>query len=769
MRLTLRTMLAYMDDILDPADAEDVGKKIAESEFASSLMHRMRDVVGRLRLGAPKLQGRGMGLDPNTVAEYLDNKLPSDRVADFEKVCLESDVHLGEVAACHQILALILGEPAEIETTGRQRMYRLTTDPDAAPKKEHPPSTKKDDDIARARRRRKKKKRRPVEVPDYLREPSEPERGPWRLLGAVLAATLLVAAGLLAWNYWPNQGEVVVAGQPGGAGANADDQPQDDQPQDDQPQDGQPSAPANDEQAEGTTQPPESAPTKNGDRAEPVDDRAGEQGTSATAGLADQDERPSTDSSDDRGGDSRDGAAAASVTERRSRPAAARGQQPQPSRGASNRPRTRPSDLAADDSGDNEPPAPTKAAGGRRPRAERAGGAARLAPPDEPDEDTAESETMVDAQEVGRLVSEHEVLVRLAGKQARRVPNRGTIYSGETLIALPSYRPSIVLANGATLQLFGGTTVALTAADDGVPQVELVSGHVALMIVGRADTQMRLRVGDAQGTLTFGTADVSIAVEASRKLAAGADPEADEATLSGGLYLVNGQIAWRGDGGQPKTVARQGRLAFEGGRVTADKKAEAPAWIEGDELLPIERRASTAVDELLPADQPVVPTLTELVAHRKEEISRLAVRCLALLGHFDAIVPLLGDRDRHGSAWATEIESLRAALARGPEMATRVRKAFETLHGKEAGDELYRMLWSYDAQQLADGGAAQLVGWLSHEELDFRVLSYWNLHHLTGFGHFYRPADPEAKRRTATQKWRQKLEAGMLVPKLLDE
>src|SRR5437016_168640 len=102
MRLTLRTLLAYQDDILEPVQAREIGEKLNESSFASSLVSRIREVMRRRRLTAPTLSGPGMGIDPNLIAEYLDNTLPPDGVADVEKICLESDVHLAEAAACHQ-------------------------------------------------------------------------------------------------------------------------------------------------------------------------------------------------------------------------------------------------------------------------------------------------------------------------------------------------------------------------------------------------------------------------------------------------------------------------------------------------------------------------------------------------------------------------------------------------------------------------------------------------------------------------------------------
>ena len=76
LRLTLRTLLAYMDDVLEPAQAREIGAKLAETDYASQFVDRIQSVLRRRRVAAPDLEGPGVGLDPNTVAEYLDNTLP---------------------------------------------------------------------------------------------------------------------------------------------------------------------------------------------------------------------------------------------------------------------------------------------------------------------------------------------------------------------------------------------------------------------------------------------------------------------------------------------------------------------------------------------------------------------------------------------------------------------------------------------------------------------------------------------------------------------
>ena len=133
MRLTLRTLLAYLDDTLDPAMAREIGKKLTENPPALELVDRLKRVTRKRGLGVPASGTKGDAADPNLVAQYLSDTLTPEQVTAFEKTCLDSDVNLAEVAACHQILTLVLSEQVRVPPTARRRMYGLVGAPASLP------------------------------------------------------------------------------------------------------------------------------------------------------------------------------------------------------------------------------------------------------------------------------------------------------------------------------------------------------------------------------------------------------------------------------------------------------------------------------------------------------------------------------------------------------------------------------------------------------------------------------------------------------------
>src|SRR5438128_4473734 len=137
MRLTLRTLLAYIDDTLEPTQAKEIGQKVAESDVAQELIERIKAVTRRRGLTIPPASGPDR-IDANTVSDYLDNDLAPEAISEVEELALNSDVHLAEIAACHQILTLVLGEPANVPPTARQRMYGLIKGRESIPYRKAP-------------------------------------------------------------------------------------------------------------------------------------------------------------------------------------------------------------------------------------------------------------------------------------------------------------------------------------------------------------------------------------------------------------------------------------------------------------------------------------------------------------------------------------------------------------------------------------------------------------------------------------------------------
>ncbi len=723
MRLTLRNMLAHMDGgIPDPEDDEDIRKRIADSEFATNLMHRIRDVMRRLRLGTPGLGHRGPGLDPNTVAEYLDHVLPDDEVEDFEKACLQSDMQLAEVAAAHQVLTLAQVEPVEIDPAARERMYRL---PEVAVEAEQ---------AAEVRRREK------PAVPEYLRDP--PRK---RVL--VRALAVLVLAGCVLVAVWAATDGFGV--RPDRAG-----------PEPAEPQVAvvppAPEAPAKPEEAVEPQERPEVERVEPIPPGEPVEEVAPEEPPAEA-------DRP--------------------VTPTEAEPLAP-APEPAPRPGDVLPPVPAPDDAPAEAPEPVPPPGVEAPDDLLEPAPELPPGEPVVEPRPEPEPQPAIEDLIPGLQApvapegppppaerperatVGRLVSDRQLLLQFDEDRElwNRVAMQTAIKPEYPLLALPTYRPVVALTAGFAVQLVGPAQVELHPIDGGdVQTLEIDYGRLTMHTLGRAGTEIRLAFGGRTGTLTFAEAESGVAVHVGRRASPGEDPENETAPVVASLWTTRGSAVWQTDGGEPVKIGTSEHVVLDSAAEPPEPRpAGAPAWVGEDQTSFLDRRASDVLVEELQAGRPAALVLREVaVGHRQREVRWLAVRCLGYLGHFDLTVSVLDEEDSR-TVWFDYIDELRAVLARGPRLAAAVREALEKHYGADA-EILYRMLWGYSADDLRNGAVAALVDALEHERLAVRVLSFWNLRELTGLGLFYRPEHPAARRQQPVQHWRERLASGEIV------
>ena len=700
MRLTLRTMLAYLDDILEPDDSVDIRRKIDESEFATRLVQRVREGIRRVRLAAPPVVGRGMGLDPNTVAEYLDNTLASERVPEFEKVCLESDVHLAEVASCHQILTLVLGEPAAIEPESRERMYKLLAQADseeaaaeASAVAAETPSSVRPPAMPAPPPRPK------PEIPDYLREPKSRL---WPVAATILIAALLTV-GILAFVGPWRIGNIAAVG---------------------------------DHQNEGGDPMPQPGPNPASQPSGPVK-QAPVPPVNTGAGVPVEPAQP------------KPGQVPAAPPDTRAVVQPDLPLPPEPGKTAAAVP------LLPPDSGKTQLAAPGTRVGEGDP--EQPPADASALPGGEP---KLPARQQPSAEAFGRYLSDHEILLKFdqASGWIRLAPT-APLSSGDRLIALPGFRPTLTLASGISVQLMGPSLVLLEGLDgQGVPTLNVRYGRLLLLTIGKANNMLKLRVGDGDALLTFIDPSATAAIEVRQVLVPGKDPAVVPAAFAAELYATRGEIGWKAE----DTSILQGpaRKLLTQLALPESEASGLPKWIAVNTRSGTDQRAADTLERDLRPDQPVDITLKELTDDRRIEVRSLSIRSSALIGQLEPLATALKNED-HRAAWTGYAEVLQQVMAQSPDVAKQVHTVLVKLRGPD-GDDLYEMLCGYTADQLKQGAAAKLVGGLSHDSLDVRVLSFWNLQNITGMNQNYRPEHPPAKRRTAVQKWTEKLRDGKI-------
>lgn len=753
-------MLCYLDDVLDTADANELGRKIEESEYASDVVHRVRSCMRQVRLGAPKPMGKGMGSDANTVADYLDNVMSADQVPDFERLCLSSDAHLAEVAACHQVLTLVLGEPAEVPVEMRQRIYGIGSataqPPPASPPVEAATANGKDVEAPPvqdapvqdagvpdgASQTDASRKRERPQVPDYLK--AGRQRAWWPIMVTVVLVMLLVGAAVVT--LWP-PGDAAVSSSAGNGGeehAASSSIPD-----------------ANDRDAA-----PGDSSTSGNDQPSTSDDQSAAVDGDAKGDSSTPDDK--IDFADDLTVPDKTGDDVGSGVVPSETPGGTGDEKPVEGAGtATDGDNPKPTDKPKDSSPADSSPADSSPVGGETKPDE----VARIDPPLKP-LDPPETPT---GEKVGHFTSIDQLLVRHdeKSKQWSRLPSREPLTVGNPLRVLPTYRPQVMLDNGIQIIFPGHTAVeVLEPLDEGTPLLEVHYGRAIVATVGKPGAKIAFQLGARRCVATLLNADSELALEVKQiRPQAGDDPEKSTSVQVLVLYVTGGEIEWNVGEEEALTLAAGRRVVRAAGADVAETvvsavianveravghEGEPPAWLKSNDVSDIDRRASTTLEPMLPEERSVSLSLAEAAEDHRVEVRSLAARSLAALDQFDRMVELFNDADLK-SYWSQHFDALQHALARDTQTAGAVRQSFQRQRADGASD-LYRMLWGYSPKDLEDGADQELFDYLSHESLDFRVLAIENLRRITGRTLFYNAHVSEARRRAAVQKWKEKLD-----------
>jgi hypothetical protein len=790
MRLTLRTLLAHLDRTLDSGDDAAIAEKLKGSEFASKLVERVLACMASDSIAAPSPLATGTADDPNRIGEYLDSVLAAEQVAEVERICLESDSHLAEVAACHQVLTLVLAKPAEIPSSLRQRIYEMdpvagqrtspTNGSFAAPAEvltSRPPDSPvaasgpdsltlpgplggmtvaetgvtappispaglDDSGVSDAPTRLKESVAifptavaepvfagsRKLKASDLADYAIRPSRVmPWLVSLALLAAFMFVAVQAFA----------PLLNPPGDDG--------------DRVAMSGPGDAAGDAMAE--------------NRADGVGEtRAGTIGTGAAA---------ETPSAEKPGG--------AVVVDRvlpESVPNGqiADGQLPNgqlPNGQIANGPELTEPVVA-------EPPAidslvesdiDTEMAAADMPLV--AGDTSSVDPLLD-DAEAAVGEPQAIDEMPARPADEPIVvtsdgsllLIRDPDLQAWVMGKQGDVVSAESeLICPPLFRDRLSLHDEVELTMVGPARATLRPTDGHVTELTLTYGR--FLIAGIVDNQrLVVRFGDTESVLSLPTPESVVAIEVLSMRRPGADPEDPNVTRRVIQVLAKqGAPKWR-SGNRPEVTLETGQLLTVdiGNQISLSDASPNPVWID-EPVVAAESLDSLAREGLLQlvrGNESIELSLREAMDFRRAEVGALAARTMLLIDRHDVYFGADGvfSQPKQKTYWPDHFKAMVRTIDRGPESARAVRQSIMQMDGAQA-TEIYRLLWMFSNAQLTAGGDELLVRALDNSNMTVRVLASENLRLITGNSLNFRAETETASRRAAdVKKWEVKLRKG---------
>lgn len=724
MRLTLRTLLAYLDDVLPPDQAKEMGQKLSESGYATALVDRIKEVMRRRRLSAPDLSGKAAGIDPNIVAEYLDNELTPAEVADVEKICLDSDVHLAEVAAAHQILTIVLGEPVEVRPELRSRMYalgpvamsdrmRASEDSSSRPM----PTVHSNIPSVAATVATPHVSMLDESISDPLKS-----TGSWKQTG-VLALVVLVGVG---WISLLLRDDTVTNGLKSNKSPN-------DVVSDDGAKRSEKLDPSRNEEPTSATEKSVSVAADDHNELPPVKNVA--------VTSSPKNELPDLD-------------AGTQVAEA----------EPLPKK----LPR-------------KEKPVVIENAA--PPKADAA--PAQAEPVTLPATKMMYTSKEGILLHFDKSVNDFVVLPRRAelrpgDRLASPDPFRADIMIGDDvgLVALnggtavrclpPTDRTPLGfhLQQGSLLFEVKG----LPASDENPNDVNSPKPAAAKGLL------IEVGFGDESGWLELASDDALCGLEVRRHEPTQFETELGSPGVSAGLYVVRGTVRFTNSARKTTTAVGPGFVPITSDLVANMKASEIgrpsqlvlPDWLDPDAkraAAKLKRPYNTPFEKEFDAEQPLLLSVPAIVNNPRPALSELAVKCLALTDSYQPLVKALIQGD-HREARLAAITGLRQWLPTDPRNRPLLKAELARHVLPSDADAIYRLLWGFNMDDAKDAKKSRaLVDWLDAEQVAIRELAFWHLQRLTGLKHEYSPINPPGQRRAAVERWNMHLDkkAGALI------
>ncbi|MCA9109750.1 MAG: hypothetical protein KDA52_07370 [Planctomycetaceae bacterium] len=726
MRLTLRTLLAYLDDILEPAQAKEIGEKIHESPFATSLVNKIQDVVRRRRIAAPELSGPDSSPDPNMVAEYLDNTLPADAVAELERICLESDPHLAEVAACHQILTLVLGEPVHISSELREHMYSQGAIASPEEPEAGEGQASRNPKVAavgvEAAVRRTNPEPAGASLEDRL-PPRSAHQSKWR--NTVLALIGAIVLGIWMFSiseyFQPEQFGVSTQQreQQLPAGGVEDDSPEEE---------------ATSEEIEGTEVEPELETTL---AAIEPPDLSQESAEALPPMPAEPEPLPNQDSEP--------------LMEK-----------PEPGD-------TETAEI------DTEP-APLEESVEIAAVPEVVPDPDAFTPPEKPEPPVPVLPDPFNLQ----YVSNSGILVRhlVAVDDWDVLPRRSLLFPGEEFACPEPFDARLTVGDKqqvAEVVLLGGTRVTSLGASE-FSRFGFAITQGRLVLSSRSEdaesgpVSLRLRIRDDEWKLDLLTPDTVVGIEVIPVTPTGVGDMAGATEYGGGIQLQSGSVRLTSFPGEQTVELRpeQGLLTFTGepGDLLPEPEAasDVPDWlVSGGALSPVEQRLAVRYENEFIIDQPISECIRPVVKDRRPQNSELAAKTLALTGRLEGLVDALSVS--HEETRIAAIEGIRNWLLLDEENGPRLNIELQDRFREDDAATINRLLWGYSSDDAKNEfTATELVNWLEHDQIAVRELAAYYIHKLTNRSFGYRAGLNPKDREPNVRRWREHVErTGALV------